>query len=1016
MEVDDPKTTDISSLKEAAKEIVDKSDSSEENTKNGDKATVNGTTMNGESNGNGADHEEEDEDEVDDDEDAGDEEEEEEGDDEEEVDDDEEADDGDIEEAEVEAPEPSKNGDNHDSKDDQDADSEVEAINTTPKKKSPKKGEASDEPLRRSNRKKTPTKYQDILEKEKEESSEEEIEEVEEIKDDDSDIQEIEADDPLSGSDSVTITPKNSQKKPNVVTIDDLKTLQKLATSAKQSLDKEKSDRANIIDTQSIIAGKMGSGVSITPAKPKSNSSSSNAAVNISPAGVTLGSGVTIRPNKPGVSAPGVSITPVDKTNTITTTTSGSSSASTSSSSNADPNLTDDTFVVEAPSFIVPYVYEKPPKEGIKDFKESIDKLVEEKKKEKERKKAAGEEVSDDEEKKDEDDDDSEDEEEKKKKEKEKKAQEEKEKEKSKQEAGGKENYFSSTLGKFFIDLGMNLVQEFVQKDLLREQQRRAVKDKSVAVIHAIKSLEANLEESKEKNAPFHFDLRKCKFCSFRTESRLVMQNHLETPHMRNFVYRCNFCDFETKIPQEVLFHMESEHGVKGRLERAPYYHQCPQCPFEDNAKGKLTRHKVGCDKRFKAEENQKPERDWDPPAKIRPPPVRPGGYGGYMNYSYKQGPGQIRQPGSSLMPRPNQNFQNNRFQSNQRPIAAKGTMNMRGMTPQMLASQQMLAVLNQQGLSVSGVKGLNSMMLGNNMAAKSGSVTIQSLGQKNTNKSGGSPSISITPLPGRNNPGASTKKSTSSTSSNSNSNANQMKPGQPGQGQGGKGNFVICEICDGYIKDLEQLRNHMQWIHKVKIHPKMIYNRPPLNCQKCQYRFFTDQGLERHLLGSHGLVTASMQDAANKGQDSGRCPVCGKTYQWKLLNHVAKDHGKTLKPAHLSYKCTVCTATFGQYKLFENHVYTAHSGVAKKADKSKQAAKTGGSVLKAPVKLSDEISIIPTKKDKEQNKSKEVIDLDDEEEIDDVEKEVIDVDTPKKRSTEKSDDQPEAKKAKIDN
>lgn len=52
----------------------------------------------------------------------------------------------------------------------------------------------------------------------------------------------------------------------------------------------------------------------------------------------------------------------------------------------------------------------------------------------------------------------------------------------------------------------------------------------------------------------------------------------------------------------------------------------------------------------------------------------------------------------------------------------------------------------------------------------------------------------------------------------------------------------------------------------------------------------------------------------------------------------MAKDHGKTLKPAHLSYKCTVCTATFGQYKLFENHVYTAHSGVAKnKGDKNKQ-------------------------------------------------------------------------------
>lgn len=121
----------------------------------------------------------------------------------------------------------------------------------------------------------------------------------------------------------------------------------------------------------------------------------------------------------------------------------------------------------------------------------------------------------------------------------------------------------------------------------------------------------------------------------------------------------------------------------------------------------------------------------------------------------------------------------------------------------------------------------------------------------------------------------------------------------KPGQAQSGKTSFVICEICDGWIKDLDQLRNHMQWMHKVKvifddslkysgelqlkfncvfqIHPKMIYNRPPLNCQKCQFRFFTDQGLERHLLGSHGLVTSSMQESANKGKDAGRCPVCGR-------------------------------------------------------------------------------------------------------------------------------------------
>lgn len=45
---------------------------------------------------------------------------------------------------------------------------------------------------------------------------------------------------------------------------------------------------------------------------------------------------------------------------------------------------------------------------------------------------------------------------------------------------------------------------------------------------------------------------------------------------------------------------------------------------------------------------------------------------------------------------------------------------------------------------------------------------------------------------------------------------AANIKPGQavsPGQKS-----FVICEICDSYIKDLDQLRNHMQWMHKVKV------------------------------------------------------------------------------------------------------------------------------------------------------------------------------------------------------
>lgn len=169
-------------------------------------------------------------------------------------------------------------------------------------------------------------------------------------------------------------------------------------------------------------------------------------------------------------------------------------------------------------------------------------------------------------------------------------------------------SYFDNPLGKFFMQIGLNLVQEHVQTDLLRSQKRKRDKegDKcSPDVKLAIETLSKTLESSKENNDPFKLELRKCELCSFKTESILVMAHHLETPHMKNYTYRCNFCPFEVRSPHDILFHMESEHNIRGRLERAPAFHQCPNCPFEDNQKGKLTRHMVSCSKRYRPERNQ---------------------------------------------------------------------------------------------------------------------------------------------------------------------------------------------------------------------------------------------------------------------------------------------------------------------------------------------------------------------------------------------------------------------------
>ncbi|EFN69224.1 MOG interacting and ectopic P-granules protein 1 [Camponotus floridanus] len=838
---------------------------------------------------------------------------------------------------------------------------------------------------------------------------EKEIEE--EVDDDGSDIEEIKPEDPLAGIDSkdkenskLKSPVKNSSK--TTIVVNDTKRLVEIAAGSKSIKGGKKEPTLVIIDTNSILSGR--GGVPVSNSKPH-HSISNSSSFSVVPVG-----GMTTQTMYPNMRT---TITPVPMTSKTAQLSPKASSMTTVTPTTVPPilpTLTDDMFVVEAPSFIVPYVYEKPPLRPLKEFVTKLEKSIEEREKEEKSKRVVDE--KDNEEYKEDSLDII-----KKINEKSDESESEGRSKRDGDDRGSDNSidltdhgfssisdrqselrqddrnkvptYFDLPLGKFFMQIGMNLVQEFVQTDLLRTQKRKQGKGSTSAETQlAINSLIKNLEFSKENNEPFHLEMKKCEFCSFKTESTLVMQHHLETPHMRNYVYKCNFCPMEVRSPHDILYHMEAEHNTRGRLERGPAFHQCPNCPFEDNQKGKLTRHILACTKKFRPERNLEPAADWEPPAKIprlnRARPVGPTNPNALAAMAMSAKGPQPLLP--KLLPAPITGRGRGRPPMQPRYSDLKtlrpGATTMRqdnvaGMmyrptssgllvpTSYQFGSNQIFQVVGGSGTVMSAVSGVSSSSGGSSgqptpialvpnvidsLSRLSSSQNTTSSPKNPTAKLLSQPSISITPLP----------RTTSQTSI-------------PGTGtsskSGGKNTFVICEICDGYIKDLEQLRNHMQWIHKVKIHPKMIYNRPPLNCQKCQFRFFTDQGLERHLLGSHGLVTSSMQEAANKGKDAGRCPACGRgsfyifffqVYQWKLLNHVARDHGMTLKPAHLSYKCTVCTATFGMYKQFENHVYSAHSVVAKRVMDKKNApaspsSRSNDSLLK-PLKINDEITIIP--------------------------------------------------------
>ena len=104
--------------------------------------------------------------------------------------------------------------------------------------------------------------------------------------------------------------------------------------------------------------------------------------------------------------------------------------------------------------------------------------------------------------------------------------------------------------------------------------------------------------------------------------------------------------------------------------------------------------------------------------------------------------------------------------------------------------------------------------------------IFFQSISQRNNSPRTGQPSISITPLPGRGTPSGSRPNPSPQQSQQA-----ALKPGQPTSQS--KSGFVICEICDGYIKDLEQLRNHMQWIHKVSF---TLFRLNVKYCQRLEY------------------------------------------------------------------------------------------------------------------------------------------------------------------------------------
>ncbi|CAG0879189.1 unnamed protein product [Cyprideis torosa] len=646
-----------------------------------------------------------------------------------------------------------------------------------------------------------------------------------------------------------------------------------------------------------------------------------------------------------------------------------------------ESSLEDEVAVVEAPSFVVPYLYEQAQsKAKLQSYLEELKKEIEVRLKEekrarieakKERRKRRGRKNSGDEEDDVEDEDYNADEE----------GESSSESEISSDEGGAGfhvtktvtplktadnanpadfdiETFFEGPVGKWLADIGSNLVQEYAARDLIRMKRKKERRPAAGASDSFLSLLSKNLEISKKKNDPLRLVMEKCPLCRFKSESLLTLGKHLESPHYNHPYFHCNFCPFFVRNGSVMVTHIADEHGRKTTIENPIPLHQCSFCAFETNAKATLIRHQKMCMEKYNR--NPKiltPHPEWSPPVKI-------------SRIAYKDSKSDTYMQKKLFENRPPFHLLVLRSEQESFVKYVKAILDFK----QRKASSRSMAITRPQGVPVLVTAG------GLQSRFPSGTTTIQPTTRfRPSGLSVASPSVAVFSKSSSN--AAPPRRSVPA-----NAESKQLPPPAPpasgakptaGAPQN-KHHYIVCEICDVFLQDKTTLLSHFLTQHEIPMSSSKIQGRPPLGCQKCAFRFFTDQGLERHLLGSHGLVTSVMQNAANKKEDKGMCPVCGREFPISgLLNHVAKDHGFSLKPAYLSYKCVVCTASFSVYRDFEQHVYNAHvSNVRKQSDaqKSVSGPKGTGTSQETPAKASEP-----------KEKVIEEIDLIDDEDDDDI-------------------------------
>uniref|UniRef100_A0A1I7Z2Q9 C2H2-type domain-containing protein n=1 Tax=Steinernema glaseri TaxID=37863 RepID=A0A1I7Z2Q9_9BILA len=498
---------------------------------------------------------------------------------------------------------------------------------------------------------------------------------------------------------------------------------------------------------------------------------------------------------------------------------------------------------------------------------------------------------------------------------------------------------------KMAADIGFELVQEATYADIIYGRNLPEIPKNMETYKQVASQLKPIWETLKKKNEPYKLKLQTCRLCKFQTENSIVMSMHQQTPHFDGRKYSCGYCEeFDTNEGRIQKHYIDVHQMQPLTREEPPAKNPCGICDEDFAYKGQRDAHMRTCKKNAQ---------------KLRTvmAPVIPDHVSMFNRWLWEKPPVdasilQQQQQAANQQQKQKaaqeklrkaqahalqQKQRSNQIAQQQQRLAqmlasSQQKSQLTSAQAQALIQQQLLATQKkqqqqqQQQQLMNTLKALQAANPTMNLnlhkaaiaAAAQNPQMLQALQQQlqrvvQQQQLTQSSSQSKTPK-------ANNSKKTLPPNSTARNQATPSALPPPAAQQ-------LCEICDQNVQDRGRYLSHLQLFHRQMTNKTDadMQSGAPLACSRCRERFWTYEGLERHLVMSHGLVTSDLLTKAQRKEDGGRCKICSKQYAFNMLQHLVADHDVKLCSAEIMYSCDVCTFRCSSYQKLEHHLNTTH-------------------------------------------------------------------------------------------